>query len=96
MLCMPGNNPARFARCLAPYLKVQPFSKDAPDALKRRAAERLLCILAVLTALLSYLDRFPEDLAQEVEADLVELINQHPFVQVGIYNRVLGLSFYSL
>ena len=82
-LCVPRNDPARFARCLAPYLKVPPMTQDTPDATKRRAAERLLCMLAVLTALLGSLDRAPADLSQEVEEDLIVLINTNQFVQVG-------------
>lgn len=81
-LCVPSNDPARFARCLAPYLKVLPMTQDTPDATKRRAAERLLCMLAVLTALLGSLDRAPADLSQEVEEDLIVLINTNQFVQV--------------
>lgn len=82
-LCMSSNDPARFVRCLAPYLKVPPMDKDTPIKDKRRAAERTLCILSVLTALLGSLDRLPAALAQEMEADLCQLIESHQFVQVG-------------
>lgn len=87
-LCMPSNSPVRFAQCLAPYLKVQPLENGASEAQKRRAAEKLLCILAILTALLGALERLPADLAHEMQADLEELINKHHFVQVCATQRL--------
>ena len=90
-LCMPPNDPASFARCLAPYLKVpppepavSPAEKKRAEAEQRRGAERLLCILSIISALLGRLDRLAADAAQDLESDLVQLINVHNFVQVSL------------
>ena len=82
-LCMPPNDPASFARCLAPYLKVPPSDPALADKEKRRSAERLLCILAVISSLLCKLDRIAIEAAQDLESDLVQLISSHIYVQVG-------------
>lgn len=48
-LCMPAEDPCKYIRCLAPYLKVTPSSKAGQcprkQASERREAECLLCIL---------------------------------------------------
>lgn len=80
---MPPDDPASFARCLAPYLKVPTPDKDATNQQKRRSAEWLLCILAILSSLLSKLDRLAPEAAQDLESDLVQLIHAHHYVQVG-------------
>ncbi len=85
---MPPDDPARFARCLRHYLKVidpaasKEQSAEQQKAEDRRRAERLLCILSIISALLDRLDRLPPGDAQDLEADLVQLINHHLFVQV--------------
>ena len=82
-LCMPPNDPASFARCLASYLKVPPADPTASAHEKRRGAERLLCILSIISSLLLKLDRLAPEAAQDLESDLVQLINAHHYVQVG-------------
>lgn len=82
-LCMPPNDPTSFARCLAPYLKVAPADPAATAHERRRGAERLLCILSIISSLLGKLDRLAPEAAQDLEADLVQLINSHHYVQVG-------------
>ena len=81
---MPPNDPASFARCLAPYLKVAPTDPSMTKAEQRRAAERLLCILSIISSLLGKLDRLTPEAAQDLETDLVQLINAHSFVQVSL------------
>ncbi|KAA6428703.1 MAG: nipped-B -like [Trebouxia sp. A1-2] len=81
-LCMPPNDPASFARCLAPYLKVAPPDPAISSDEQRRAAERLLCILSIISSLLGKLDRLAPEAAQDLEIDLVQLINGHHYVQV--------------
>ncbi|DBB01136.1 TPA: hypothetical protein ACH3X1_001027 [Trebouxia sp. C0004] len=81
-LCMPPNDPASFARCLAPYLKVAPPDPAITNDERRRAAERLLCILSIISSLLGKLDRLASEAAQDLEVDLVQLINGHHYVQV--------------
>ncbi|DBA96220.1 TPA: hypothetical protein ACH3X3_002417 [Trebouxia sp. C0006] len=81
-LCMPPNDPASFARCLAPYLKVAPPDPAITNDERRRAAECLLCILSIIGSLLGKLDRFTPEAAQDLEVDLVQLINGHHYVQV--------------
>ncbi len=83
---MPPNDPASFARCLAPYLKVAPPDPAITNDERRRAAERLLCILSIIGSLLGKLDRFTPEAAQDLEVDLVQLINGHHYVQVNALN----------
>ena len=64
------------------------MDKDTPIEDKRRAAERTLCILSVLTALLGSLDRLTTASAQEMEADLCQLIESHQFVQVSATRKL--------
>lgn len=80
---MPPNDPASFARCLAPYLKVAPPDPAISSDEQRRAAERLLCILSIISSLLGKLDRLAPEAAQDLEIDLVQLINGHHYVQVS-------------
>lgn len=82
-LCMPPNDPASFARCLAPYLKVPAPDNNATNQQKRRSAEWLLCVLAIIGSLLSNLDRIAPEAAQDLASDLVQLINSHHYVQVS-------------
>lgn len=60
---------------------------------KRRGAERLLCILAVLTALLGRLHQLSEESAQEIATDLVQLIHTHHFIQVNTLPPAGMLTF---
>ncbi len=59
-LCTPADDASKYIRCLAPYLKVGPSSKNAQcpkkQAAERREAECLLCILV----------RSPADTLQEM------------------------------
>ena len=80
---MPPNDPASFARCLAPYLKVAPPDPAITNDERRRAAERLLCILSIISSLLGKLDRLAPEAAHDLEVDLVQLINGHHYVQVS-------------
>lgn len=82
-LCMPANDPASFVRCLGPYLKVPPADPAATEKEKRRGAERLLCILFIISSLLCKLDRVTPEAAQDLEADLVQLITLHIFQSVS-------------
>lgn len=81
---MPPNDPASFARCLAPYLKVAPPDPAITNDERRRGAERLLCILSIISSLLGKLDRLAPEAAQDLEVDLVQLINGHHYVQVSV------------
>ncbi len=49
---------------------------------ERREAEQLLCILAVLDALLFRLEKVEERVAADLGKDLFQLINKHPYIQV--------------
>ena len=81
-LCMPPNDPASFVRCLGPYLKVPPADPAASEKEVRRGAERLLCILFIISSLLCKLDRLAPEAAQDLESDLVQLITLHRFQSV--------------
>ena len=91
---MPAQDPASFARCLAPYLKICPADLALPKPEQRRAAERLLCILSVVSAFMGRLDRLPAEAAQDLEVDLVQLINAHHFVQASLLMLVTCLRPY--
>ena len=93
---MPAQDPASFARCLAPYLKICPSDLALPKPEQRRAAERLLCILSVVSALMGRLDRLPVEAAQDLELDLVQLINAHHFVQVSLLCQLLCMCLLRL
>jgi hypothetical protein len=43
-MCTPAENPCKYARCLAPYLKIGKDSGQS-QAVDRREAESLLCML---------------------------------------------------
>lgn len=98
-LCMPLNDPASFARCLGPYLKVPPADPAATDKEIRRGAERLLCILFIISSLLCKLDRIAPEAAQDLESDLVQLITLHRFQSVSnpqghtLYEQVVGCIY---
>jgi hypothetical protein len=85
-LCLPPNDPASFARCLAPYLKVAPPDSAITNDERRRGAERLLCILSIISSLLGKLDRLAHEAAQDLEVDLMQLINGHHYVQVSAFD----------
>lgn len=101
-LCMPPNDPASFARCLGPYLKVPPADPAATEKEVRRGAERLLCILFIISSLLCKLDRIAPEAAQDLESDLVQLITLHRFQSVSksqghtLYEQVVGCVCSSL
>ncbi len=95
-LCMPPNDLASFARCLAPYLKVAPPDPAITNDERRRAAERLLCILSIISSLLGKLDRLAPEAAQDLEVDLVQLINGHHYVQVSALDTNVPKSSASL
>ncbi|KAK9829724.1 hypothetical protein WJX72_007528 [[Myrmecia] bisecta] len=81
-LCMPADDPARFARTLAPYLKVGTDPSKASEVMQRRKAEQLLCILAITDSVLAQLGRAPQPLVEELKEDLFQLISKHTYVQV--------------
>ena len=87
-LCKPANDPASFVRCLGPYLKVPPADPAATEKEKRRGAERLLCILFIISSILSKLDRIAPEAAQDLQSDLVQLITLHIFQSVSNLNRL--------
>ena len=84
-LCMPDQAPARFASCLAPYLKGAPPQSEHGA---RREAEQLICILSILSAIMPHLRGTLASLTKEMESDLLQLIKTHKFQQV-IYLFVL-------
>jgi cohesin loading factor subunit SCC2 len=97
-LCMPEKDPSRLVRTLSPYLKAGNASGNnggTKDS-QRRAAERLLCILALIDSSLintgnssttghgtnaATLLADPTTAGEMVE-DLANLINRHTFTQV--------------
>ena len=92
---MPANDPASFVRCLGPYLKVPPADPAATEKEKRRGAERLLCILFIISSLLCKLDRLAPEAAQDLEADLVQLITLHIFQSVSVPDGLLSKTLLS-
>ncbi|BDA45698.1 Nipped-B-like protein [Coccomyxa sp. Obi] len=85
-LCTPAEDPCKYIRCLAPYLKVTPSSKagqsPGKQAAERREAECLLCILAIVDSILSEVVHLNKALVMELQNDLLVLINKHFFIQV--------------
>ncbi|CAL8470720.1 g10262 [Coccomyxa elongata] len=85
-LCIPAEDPCKYIRCLAPYLKVTPSSKagqcPGKQAAERREAECLLCILAIVDSILSEVVHLNKALVLELQNDLLVLINKHFFIQI--------------
>lgn len=50
--------------------------------LERREAQQLLCILAVLDALLMRLERLEEHVAADLVKDLGQIIHTYPYMKV--------------
>ena len=83
-LMTPSQEPGRFIRALAPLLKSAPDTKYPAEVERRRAAERLLCVLSIMEAVLKqevYLDD-SLGLFSDMPSDLLGLINQHRYTQV--------------
>lgn len=69
-------------RHLLPYTSLPAEAQGQSEAAKRRSAESLLCVLSVLDAVLSQQRHCEAATLGELLADLHQLINRHPFVQV--------------
>ncbi len=86
-MCTPESDPARFVRCLAPYLTAAaPKASDkarGPDE-QRRAAEETLCLMCIIGALAGTLRHLDADLAEQIMKDLAGLISTHAFMQVCV------------
>ena len=75
VLCMMPEDPTKLVRSLGPYLK-------ASMAGNRQDAEALLCILAILTAVLGTVSQVEESVVTDLEIDLVHLIDRHIYTNV--------------
>jgi hypothetical protein len=62
--------------------RLQGMQDEQRRLFERREAEQLLCILAVLDALLFRLEKVEERVAADLGKDLFQLINKHPYIQV--------------
>lgn len=95
-LCMPAKDPFKFVRSLAPYLKIGHEGVGVGGAAasaawpqlsadqQRRGAEVLLSVLSVVDDVLSQLsDAVGAATVEELVQDLADLVNKHPYVQVG-------------
>ena len=78
-LCLPEQDPARFLRCLAPYIKI---GSDEMKQAAREDVQLLLCLLNILEALLQHQDRIALELAAGLATDLMGLISNHRSVLV--------------
>ena len=80
----PPDDPARFLRALAPLIKISPDSKYPTELERRRSAERLLCVLSIIEAILRQHIYLDDSLGafSDMPQDLLGLINQHRYTQV--------------
>eukprot|EP00798_Chlamydomonas_sp_ICE-L_P003395 gene3395-13435_t len=93
-LCIPKKDPARFVRCLAPYLKLvdkggliapKQGGESAEEGsrrmdLNRLAAERLLCVIHIVESLCRRLVNLDRQLAEDIVTDLRLIINSHNII----------------
>jgi hypothetical protein len=81
---VPYDDPPRFLRVLAPHLKTSPDSQYPAELDRRRAAERLLCVLSIIDAVLDRLAHVDDSLGSlaDLPTDLINLINKHRYTQV--------------
>lgn len=78
-LCLPQEDPGRFLRCLAPYIKASP--SEVPT---REDINLLLCLLGILDPLIQSQERLEPDLAAALSTDLVALISNHRSILVSL------------
>ena len=82
-LCRPAKDPARFMRCLAPYLEGDTPTAQRSEDTERHSAAQLMCTLAVLKSCLACCGKLEEPLARQLTQDLAHLIAAHRFVQAS-------------
>ena len=86
-LCCPSANPASFVMRLAPYLKSaaqdKALSGEEQRAALRREAERLICLLPLISTVLESLQGSLASIALEMERDLLHIIGRNPFTVVS-------------
>ncbi|XP_077223251.1 PHD finger family protein isoform X2 [Tasmannia lanceolata] len=73
-LCAPASDPSQFVVTLQPYLKIQVDN--------RVVAQLLESIIFVIDAVLPFLRKPPQSVAQELEQDLKQMILRHSFLTV--------------
>lgn len=78
--CTPSDKPTKFVVYLAPYLKLGGHaSANAGEQHTRAEADQLICVLAILGAIIPGLRSLPTRLVGELEADLMALVRGHAF-----------------
>ena len=86
-LCYTSANPASFVMRLAPYLKSAAQDKAVGEVKQRLAlrqeAERLICLLPLISTLLESLQGSLASIALEMERDLLQIIGRNPFTVVS-------------
>lgn len=87
-LCMPEASPASSILRLAPYLKLTPIdislTADVQRSAAREEAERLICLLPLLSTLLSHFRGSLASIAIDMERDLLYIIGRNPFTLVSV------------
>ena len=86
-LCLSEANPASFVVRLAPYLKISTVDRSLTEEDQRLAvrqeAERLICLLPLISTLLASLQGSLASIAQEMERDLLQITGRNPFTAVS-------------
>lgn len=85
-LCYNSANPSSFIMRLVPYLKSAAHDKALNGEKQRLAlrqeAERLICLLPLISTLLESLQGSLASIALEMERDLMQIIGRNPFTVV--------------
>ena len=85
-LCHSSANPASFVMRLTPYLKSaaqdKALSGERQRSALRQEAERLICLLPLISTLLESLSGSLASIALEMERDLLQIIGRNPFTVV--------------
>lgn len=85
-LCVSGPNPSSFVLRLAPYLKIAAVNKGMAEEQQRQAvrqeAERLICLLPLMSTLMASVEGSLASIASEMERDLLQIIGRNPFTVV--------------
>ena len=85
-LCIPEGSPSSFVLRLAPYLKLAPTDKNLKPEEQRLAAreeaERLVCLLPLLSTLLTHFQGSLASIALDMEKDLLCILGRNPFTVV--------------
>lgn len=93
-LCTSGRTPSAFLLRLAPYLKISDPDKGCTEEQQRQAvrneAERLVCLLPLLSTLLASLRGGIASTAPEIERDLLRVITRNPFPVVRFLQDLSG------